>query len=62
VRLVRVDEFLIRSSWDKTWMRMMRLMDSAIAARAAAASEHETRLLVTKQPAHKVAGSNATGD
>jgi UDP-galactopyranose mutase len=62
VRRVRVDEFLIRSSWDKTWMRMMRLIDSAIAARAAAAAEHETRLLVTKQPAHKVAGSNATGD
>lgn len=62
VRLVRVDEFLIRSSWDKTWMRMMRMMDSAIAARAAAPAEHEAQLLVTKQPVHKAAGSNVTGD
>ncbi|MFY9555723.1 MAG: glycosyltransferase family 1 protein [Blastocatellia bacterium] len=31
--LERVDRFLAKESWDSTWLRMMRLMDSAIGAR-----------------------------
>jgi UDP-galactopyranose mutase len=31
--LARVDNFLAKDSWDSTWLRMMRLMDSAIGAR-----------------------------
>lgn len=31
--LHRVDAFLSQDSWDRTWLRMMKLMDSAVAAR-----------------------------
>lgn len=33
--LNRVDHLLSKDSWDSTWLRMMRLMDSAIGARTA---------------------------
>jgi UDP-galactopyranose mutase len=33
--LRRVDAFLSQDSWDRTWLRMMKLMDSAVAARMA---------------------------
>jgi UDP-galactopyranose mutase len=59
--LMRVDEFLAQSSWDRTWTRMMQVMESAIAARVTAA-EKETQLLVAKQSAHKVASSTVIGD
>jgi UDP-galactopyranose mutase len=34
--LARVDDFLSKDSWDATWLRMMKLMDSAIGARMSA--------------------------
>ncbi|HKP86693.1 MAG TPA: glycosyltransferase family 1 protein [Blastocatellia bacterium] len=35
-RLQKVDAFLAQTSWDETWMRMMKLMEAAISARWAA--------------------------
>jgi UDP-galactopyranose mutase len=47
--LDRVDAFLSEDSWDATWLRMMKLMDTAIGARMSASS-----------PLNKTAASNVS--
>ena len=61
--LARVDEFLSKVSWDRTWARMTELIELVSARRGAAAKER--RAAVTAPAARRTAtasGSYATGD
>jgi glycosyltransferase involved in cell wall biosynthesis len=55
-RLMRVDELLARTSWDWTWTRMSKLIESAVGARRAAAT------VKTKQVAATAKAGDAEAD
>jgi hypothetical protein len=40
-KLLAVDKFLLQTSWDKTWRRMMDLIAEAIAENRAKATDRE---------------------
>jgi UDP-galactopyranose mutase len=59
--LMQVDQFLAQNSWDQTWLRMMRMIESALAARDPQAAK-ATQASPVGQTESKIASSLSGGD
>lgn len=60
--LLEVDSFLAQTSWDQTWMQMMKKIESAINDREARALTEPVNIAAIKQHGQGMTNSSATGD
>jgi hypothetical protein len=61
--LKEVDKSLLYNSWDRTWGRMMKLLNEVLSSRYADSLANEIGLLTTKEASSKPAAiSHVAGD